>query len=56
MKKLALTFLSAVDLRDAFVFGGLGLVGYGIGQLHVPAACIAVGAVLFWLGIRKVGA
>jgi hypothetical protein len=55
MKKFALNLLAALDLRDAFVFGGIGLVGYGIGQIYVPAAQIVVGCVIFWLGIRKGG-
>lgn len=44
---------SVFDLRDAFVFGGLGAVGYGIASFSVPAACIVVGAAIFWLGVRK---
>lgn len=53
MKKIALTLLAAFDLRDAFVFGGIALVGYGIGQIYAPAAYIVIGGVLFWLGVRK---
>lgn len=53
MKKLALTLLTAFDLRDAFVFGGIALVGYGAGQVYAPAAPIVVGSALFWLGTRK---
>jgi hypothetical protein len=55
MKKFALSLLAAFDLRDAFVFGGIGLVGYGIGQIYAPAAPIAVGCAFFLLGIRKAG-
>lgn len=44
------------DLRDAFVFGGLAMVGLGLDQLSRPAALIVVGAVLFWLGVRTVKA
>lgn len=44
---------AAVDLRDVFVFGGLAAVGYGIAQIHVPAAWIATGSVLFLLGLRR---
>lgn len=53
MKKLARTLLAALDLRDAFVFGGLALVGYGLWQIYIPAAPIVVGSACFWLGIRK---
>ena len=45
--------LCAFDLRDAFVFGGLGLAGYGIALVHRPAAFVVVGVALFWLGTRK---
>ncbi len=55
MKKIALYLLAAFDLRDALVFGGIALVGYGLGQIYAPAAPIAVGSALFWLGIRKAG-
>jgi hypothetical protein len=41
------------DLRDALVFGGVGAVGYGVAQIHEPAAWIAVGAALVWLGVRS---
>jgi hypothetical protein len=41
------------DLRDALVFGGIGVVGYGIVQIHEPAAWIVVGAALVWLGVRS---
>lgn len=53
MKKIALYLLAAFDLRDAFVFGGIALVGYGLGQIYPPAAPIAVGSALFWMGIRR---
>lgn len=42
------------DLRDAFVFGGTGLIGAGVWQINRPAAFIITGAIFFWLGIRKV--
>lgn len=40
------------DLRDAFVFGGLAAVGYGLACIHPPAAWIVCGAALFWLGVK----
>lgn len=42
------------DLRDAFVFGGTGLIFIGTWQIYPPAAYIVTGALLFWVGIRKV--
>ncbi len=42
-----------LDLTDAFVFSGLGCVGYGIAQLHTPLAWITIGTALFWLGVRR---
>ncbi len=49
MRKIRTLF----DMADAFVFGGLGCVGYGIAQVYAPLAWIVVGAALFWLGVRK---
>lgn len=43
---------SPVDLRDLMVFGGIGMVGYGISLVHPPAAWVVVGVSLFWLGVR----
>jgi hypothetical protein len=44
-------FLGWFDLSDLLIFGGLGLVGYGISLLSVPIAWIVVGMALFFLGI-----
>ncbi len=44
---------SIIDLRDIFVFGGLGCIAYGAAQIYPPAGWIVAGAGLFWLGIRK---
>jgi hypothetical protein len=41
------------DLRDIFWIGGLSAVGYGVAQIHVPAAWIICGAVVFWMGVRR---
>jgi hypothetical protein len=41
------------DLRDAFVFGGLGCAVYGVAGYSVPAAWIVAGVVLFALGVKK---
>ena len=43
---------SAFDVRDVFVFGGIGLAGYGIWIVSPPAAFVVVGLAFFWLGIR----
>jgi len=41
------------DLRDIFWIGGLSAVGYGIAQIHAPAAWIVCGAAVFWMGVRR---
>ncbi len=41
-------------LRELFVFGGLASAVYGISQVSEPAAWVIGGAVLFWLGVRRV--
>ena len=42
------------DMEDVLVFGGLALACYGIAELAgVPAACIAGGGTLLWLGVRR---
>lgn len=41
-----------VGLRDAFVFGGLACLAYGISQVYPPAAWMVVGLVLMLLGLR----
>jgi hypothetical protein len=43
----------SIDLRDAFVFGGLGCAVYGVAGFSVPAAWIVAGVVLFALGVKK---
>ena len=50
---LAARIAAAVDLRDGFVFGGLGCVVIGLAQMHGPLAWIVGGGALFWLGIRR---
>lgn len=42
-----------VDARDICAFGGLALVGYGVGLIHLPAAFIVCGAALFWIGAAR---
>lgn len=41
-----------LDLRDMFVFGGIGLAGCGMSLIFLPAGLIFAGLVLFWLGVR----
>jgi hypothetical protein len=54
MLKRVRTFIAkAIDMQDIFVFGGIGLVSYGLAQIYPPAAWVAAGAALFWLGVRN---
>ena len=41
----------AVDLRDAFVFGGLAVMGYGLYQYRPWVAFTVCGAILLAIGI-----
>ncbi len=41
------------DSRDVCTFGGLLLLGYGLAAVYLPAGWIAVGAGLFWIGVRR---
>lgn len=43
---------SAINMRDCFVFGGLGLIWYGVSLVSPPAAWVVVGLFTFWLGVR----
>ena len=43
------------DLRDVFVFGGLGLVSAGLHEIYPPAALVIPGALLVWMGMRRSG-
>jgi hypothetical protein len=42
-----------IDLRDMIGFGGLGMVFYGLYQVHQPAAYIVVGAALFMMALAR---
>ena len=44
-----------VDLRDRFVFSGIGLSAYGAWQIYPPAGWIVLGVSIFWLGVRNSG-
>ena len=41
----------AVDLRDAFVFGGLSVMGYGLYQFRPWVAYTVCGAILLAIGM-----
>jgi hypothetical protein len=41
----------AIDLRDCFVFGGLGIMGYGLYQFRPWVAFTVCGAILLAIGI-----
>jgi hypothetical protein len=40
------------DIRDYFVFGGIGLAVLGVMLIHFPAALILLGGALFFIGVR----
>lgn len=40
------------DLKDLFVFGGLGFAAYGIYMIYPPAAFILPGLFFVWLGLK----
>ncbi len=44
----------AVSLRDLTCFGGLACIGYGVGQVHEPAAWTVVGLLLFLISVGRV--
>ena len=48
----AIALATALEMRDVFVFGGLGCAVYGVAGFSVPAAWIVAGVVLFALGIK----
>jgi hypothetical protein len=43
----------AVDARDVFVFGGLGMVFAGLWEVYPPLAWVVVGSAIFLLGVRR---
>ena len=40
-----------IDIRDVFVFGGLGMLGYGLYLLHPWLGWSVAGGILMSLGI-----
>lgn len=49
LKKMA----TVVDAQDILAFTGLGLLCYGLHMIYPPAAFIAGGSALFWLGAGR---
>jgi hypothetical protein len=49
LKQLA----NMLDLRDVLAFGGLAMLCYGLHLIYPPAAWVAGGAALFWLGAGR---
>lgn len=43
------------DSRDILTLLGIGLIGFGLGLMHVPTALVVIGAILFIGGIRNNG-
>jgi len=41
----------AFDIRDCFVFGGLGILSYGIWQVEQWLAFVVCGGILMLLGL-----
>jgi hypothetical protein len=45
-----------VDAQDIHIYGGLAMMGVGIGWwIHPAAGLVLPGALLLWLATRKVG-
>ena len=42
-----------IDLRDIFVFSGIGFTAYGAFLIYYPAGFIVLGLPLFYLGVTK---
>lgn len=57
LKKAALAAVGVVadtfDLRDAHVYGGLLMLGYGVSLVSSAAAWTITGLLMFWIGVRK---
>jgi hypothetical protein len=49
--KVASAIGKAIDLRDCFVFGGLGVMGYGLYLFRPWVAFTVCGAILLAIGI-----
>jgi hypothetical protein len=53
LMQVAKRVLSEIELRDAFVFIGIGCASFGASQVYPPAGWITLGLALFWLGSRR---
>lgn len=42
-----------IDIRDIFVFFGIGLTAYGAFLIYQPSGFIVIGLPLFYLGVTK---
>ena len=42
-----------IDIRDIFVFSGIGLTAYGAFLIYQPAGLIVLGVPIFYLGLTK---
>lgn len=51
-QKLGDRMFAQLDLSDVFIAVGIILACVGVWQIYPPAALIAAGLALFWLGIR----
>lgn len=52
MKALAARLTQFIDLRDCFVFAGIGLTAYGLALIYAPIGWLFAGLSVAWLGIR----
>lgn len=50
-KQIRDSFGKTIDLRDAFVFGGLAMLGYGLYQFLPWIAYAVCGAILLAIGL-----
>lgn len=49
-RSCAAAVVKAIDIRDCFVFGGLGVMGYGLYLFRPWLAFTVCGAILFLIG------
>jgi hypothetical protein len=51
LEKIRESIGKLIDLRDCFIFGGLGLMGYGLYQFRPWIAFTVCGAILLAIGM-----
>ena len=44
-------FFTRINGNDVMFFGGLGLLGVGIGLMSIPWALVVVGGILWFVGL-----